>query len=65
MNDYYIAFRAGVIPGQAITMKVSIGNEMIDRADNNRTFNLALFDDPLYPQLVEYVRNNPPSKNPQ
>lgn len=60
MEDFYIAFRSGVLPGTAICLKVSIGREMIDAADKDRKFNIALCDHPLYLELVEYVRTNPP-----
>lgn len=61
MKDYYIAFHRPDLPGnQLVACKVSIGDYLIDRGDDDKQFDLALCEHPLYPMLVEYVRTNPP-----
>lgn len=56
-RDYYISFDTKEIPGGIKAVKVSLDNIIV--LDKNKTFNIALCEDPLYPVLVKYVKANP------
>lgn len=64
MTTYYIGFDTDVpAPGWITGTKIIISREAVSAKESaKRKFNIALRDDPLYPQLVDYVRNNPPVK---
>lgn len=57
MRDYYIAFDTKEIPNGLKATKVSLDSVLV--LDMQKKFNIALCDDPLYPQLVAYVKANP------
>lgn len=57
-RTYHIAFDTKEVPGRIQATFVTLGTELIK--DDGTTFHVNLSDDPLYPALVQYVKNNPP-----
>lgn len=57
-RDYYIEFKTKEAPGLLMATRVSLATEFIRDMDRKLAINLA--DDPLYPALYQYVKNNPP-----
>lgn len=60
MDEFYIEFDTKSNPGKLETIKVAIGLETITELE--RPLNIALCRHPLYPQLCEYVKMNPPRR---
>lgn len=57
MRDYYINFDTKEIPNGIKATKVSLDSVLV--LDKNKSFRIDLCDDPLYPILVKYVKDNP------
>jgi chromatin segregation and condensation protein Rec8/ScpA/Scc1 (kleisin family) len=56
MSVYYIEFDTNTF-GMMKATRVELKSEVI--TDKDKVMSINLRDDPLYPKLVEYVKNNP------
>lgn len=59
-RTYHISFNTSEMPGLIKAVAVTLNNDII--RDDKTLFNIALCDDPLYPDLVRYVKANPPPR---
>ena len=60
-KSYYVRFDVEK-SGQILNgIRVRIDRKLHKNADD-KEFSIDLVDDPLYPALAEYVRNNPPRR---
>ena len=58
MGTYHIKFNTDIpAPGYITATKIILSKAVTK--NKNTVFSVNLSDDPLYPDLVEYVRNNP------
>jgi len=60
MSKYYISFDTNDMHPNIKAVTVSLGHELISDMDKKLPINLV--DDPLYPDLVQYVWANNPGK---
>lgn len=60
-DTFHIAFDTLSMPGKVLVTTVKLTEEIqtADAEFEARRFRVDLCDHPLYPRLVEYVRNNP------